>query len=115
MLTMSTLEDSIMDTTSSLDRSPACGGALRARMWRASPPLMVAGAAMTVAAAAALVGMLVDPRTITGAPAWLKPFKFGVSTAIYSVTLAWIFTYLPDRRRVRRWVGWTTAIVLPLE
>ena len=46
---------------------------------------------MLVAAGAALVGMLVDPRIITGAPAWLKPFKFAISTAIYSLTLAWIF------------------------
>ena len=59
--------------------------------------------------------MLVDPRIITGAPAWLKPFKFAVSTAIYSLTLAWIFGWLPDWPRVRRVVGWTTAIVFVLE
>ena len=39
--------------------------------------------------------MLVDPRAIEGAPAWLKPLKFAVSTAIYSVTLAWILRFLP--------------------
>ena len=59
--------------------------------------------------------MLVDPRIITGAPAWLKPFKFAVSTAIYSLTLAWIFGWLSDWPRVRRVVGWTTAIVFVLE
>ena len=59
--------------------------------------------------------MLVDPRIITGAPAWLKPFKFAISTAIYSLTLAWIFGWLPDWPRVRRVVGWTTAIVFVLE
>ena len=59
--------------------------------------------------------MLVDPRIITGAPAWLKPFKFAVSTAVYSLTLAWIFGWLPDWPRVRRVVGWTTAIVFVLE
>ena len=70
---------------------------------------------MLVVAAASLVGMLVDPRIITGAPAWLKPFKFAVSTAIYSLTLAWIFGWLSDWPRVRRVVGWTTAIVFVLE
>jgi hypothetical protein len=59
--------------------------------------------------------MLVDPRIITGAPAWLKPFKFAVSTAVYSLTLAWIFGWLADWPRVRRVVGWTTAIVFVLE
>ena len=70
---------------------------------------------MLVVAGASLVGMLVDPRIITGAPAWLKPFKFAISTAVYSLTLAWIFTFLPDWPRVRRVVGWTTAIVFVLE
>src|SRR5918994_826133 len=78
-------------------------------LWRASPPLTAVGALMLVAACASLVGMLVDPRIITGAAAWLKPFKFAVSTAIYSLTLAWIFGRLPDWPRARRIVGWTTA------
>jgi hypothetical protein len=70
---------------------------------------------MLVVTGASLVGMLVDPRVITGAPAWLKPFKFAVSTAIYSLTLAWIFGWLSDWPRVRRVVGWATAIVFVLE
>jgi hypothetical protein len=70
---------------------------------------------MLFVAALSLVGILVDPRVITGAPAWLKPFKFAISTAVYSLTLAWMFRYLPDWPRVRRIVGWTTAIVFVLE
>lgn len=85
------------------------------RLWRTSPPLTAVGALMIVVAIASLAGMLVDPRIITGAPAWLKPFKFAVSTAVYSLTLAWIFGWLPDWPRVRRVVGWTTAIVFVLE
>ena len=70
---------------------------------------------MIAVAVASVVGMLVDPRMITGAPAWLKPFKFAISTAVYSLTLAWIFGWLTDWPRVRRVVGWTTAIVFVLE
>jgi hypothetical protein len=70
---------------------------------------------MLVVAGASLVAMAVDPRIITGAPAWLKPFKFAISTAVYSLTLAWIFPWLPDWPRVRRVAGWTTAIVFVLE
>jgi len=97
---------------------PAAGtraGTLFARLWRTSPPLTAVGALMLAAAGASAVAMLVDPRIITGAPAWLKPFKFAISTAVYSLTLAWIFGALPDWPRVRRSVGWTTAIVFVLE
>jgi hypothetical protein len=106
-----------MNSTSPAIRSAASarGAALLERLWRASPPLTAVGVLMLLVAGASLVGMLVDPRIITGAPAWLKPFKFAISTAIYSLTLAWIFGWLSDWPRVRRVVGWTTAIVFVLE
>ena len=85
------------------------------RLWRSSAPLTAVGVLMIGAAVVSLVAMLVDPRVITGAPAWLKPFKFAVSTAIYSLTLAWVFNWLPDWPRVRRVVGWVTAIVFVFE
>ena len=84
-------------------------------LWTASAPLTVTGIVMVVALAASLVGLWLDPRVITGAPAWLKPAKFAASIAIYSFTLAWVFTYLPAWPRVRRVVGWTTAIAMFLE
>lgn len=89
--------------------------ALLGRLWQASPPLTAVGALMLVVAVPSLAGVFIDPRTITGAPAWLKPFKFAISTAIYSLTLAWMFGWLTDWPRVRRVVGWTTAIVFVLE
>jgi hypothetical protein len=49
---------------------------------------------------------------ITGMPAWLKPAKFASSTAIYMVTLAWIFGHLPGWPRMRRTVGWMSAVIL---
>lgn len=59
--------------------------------------------------------MLADPRVIEGAPAWLKPLKFAVSTAIYSVTLAWILTFLPEWPRLARRAGTLTAAVFVVE
>ena len=84
-------------------------------LWRSSPPLAFVGVLMLAAAVASAIGILADPRVITGAPAWLKPFKFAVSTAVYSLTLAWIFAVLPEWPRLRRIVGWTSAIVFVLE
>ena len=89
--------------------------ALLDTLWRTSPPLTAVGLLMLVVAVASFVGIVVDPRMITGAPAWLKPFKFAISTAIYSLTLAWVFGWLTDWPRVRRIAAWTTAIVFVLE
>jgi hypothetical protein len=90
-------------------------GAVLGRLWQGSAPLTAVGLLMLVVALPSLVGIFADPRIITGAPAWLKPFKFAISTAIYSLTLAWIFGFLSAWPRVRRVVGWTTAIVFVLE
>jgi hypothetical protein len=88
---------------------------LVARLWRASRPLTFVGLLMLGLLAAALVGLVADQRTITGAPAWMKPAKFAVSFAIYCLTLAWVFTYLPDWPRTRAAVGWLSAIVFLIE
>ena len=85
------------------------------RLWTASRPLTAAGLAMLAVLIFSLIGLAVDSRVITGVPAWLKPAKFAISTAIYALTLAWIFTYLDGWPRMKRVVEWTTAIVLVLE
>jgi len=84
-------------------------------LWEGSPVLTSAALLMTAALAGSIAGLFFDSRLITGAPAWLKPAKFAVSTAIYMFTLAWIFRQLPDWPRTRRIVGWVTAVILVLE
>ena len=106
---MATIERAVPSTAS------ARAATFLGHLWRASPPLMAVAGLMVVLAGLSLVGVLVDPRRITGAPAWLKPFKFAVSIAVYTVTLAWIFGWLMDRPRLRRVVGWTSAVVFVLE
>jgi hypothetical protein len=82
------------------------------RLWNSNAPLTAGGLLMLAVLAASLVGLRLDPRVITGMPAWLKPAKFAASTAIYMFTLAWIFSHLPGWPRVRRTVGWMTAVLL---
>jgi hypothetical protein len=84
-------------------------------LWRTSPPLTAVAVVMLVAFVPFVAGIFLDPRTITGVPAWLKPAKFAISTAIYSLTLAWVFRALPSWPRMRAIVGWTTAIVFAIE
>ena len=85
------------------------------RLWRTDPLLVGTGVFLAALAVPFGLGLLLDPRIITGAPAWLKPLKFAVSTAIYAFTLAWVFTYLPDWPRTRRIVGAGTAAAFLLE
>ena len=62
-----------------------------------------------------LAGLFLDPRTITGLPAWAKPAKFALSTALYAGMLAWILTKVSVWPRVMQALGTTTAVMLALE
>ena len=64
------------------------------RLWAESKVLTGTGILMLVALCVFAAGIALDPRTVTGAPAWLKPAKFAISTAIFSITVAWIYRYL---------------------
>ena len=64
-------------------------GTLLARLRRASPALTVVGFVMAADLVFCLIGLVVDRRVITGAPAWLKPAKFALSTMI----ACWSFAY----------------------
>ncbi len=84
-------------------------------LWDTDARLTAVGLAMLALLGATGVALLVDPRDVMGAPAWMKPAKFAASIAIYTLTLAWVFTYLPEWTRTRRVVGWITAVTLVLE
>ncbi len=61
-----------------------------------------------------LIGLAVDARIIAGAPAWLKPVKFCLSTVIYLVSLAFMTRTLPQTR-VLRWATTGTSVILTIE
>ena len=86
-----------------------------AALWQASPPLTAVGLAMLVVFVPTAIGVVVDPRLVTGVPAWLKPAKFTISIALYCLTLAWIFTCFDGWTRMKRGVGWLSAVVLVIE
>jgi hypothetical protein len=85
------------------------------RLWRTDARLTATALFMLVALAVFAVGLWLDPRVVVGAPVWLKPAKFAVSIAIYSLTLAWLFRYLPDFVRTRRVVSWGTTVAMAIE
>ena len=97
--------------TLTIDTSPA---SVLARFgWHR--PLLWLSLGMIALAVIALVGLVVDPRTITGMPLWAKPLKFSLSVFIYSVTLSWLLGQLPRRRRLVWWAGTVAAAFLAVE
>jgi hypothetical protein len=89
--------------------------ALLARLWAADPLLTGTGLVLLALLVPISIALWLDPREIGGVPAWLKPAKFALSLGIYTLTLAWVFTYLTDWPRTRRIVGRTTATVMLVE
>jgi hypothetical protein len=85
------------------------------RSWASSRALSFVGAAMLLVLAVSLAGLVLDPRVITGAPAWLKPMKFAISISIYCFTLLWMLTFVRGRSRLVGLVSWVTAIALLVE
>ncbi len=85
------------------------------KLWKASAPLTATGILMLAVFLPSAAGVFIDHRIITGAPAWLKPAKFAISTAIYGATIAWLFRYITVWPRFLRAVAWTLSLVLILE
>jgi len=85
------------------------------RAWNDCAPLTATSVLMLAALVAACAGLFLDPRIITGVPAWLKPAKFAISTAIFAGTIAWLYRYITIWPRFMRVVGWVLASVLVFE
>jgi hypothetical protein len=85
------------------------------KMWTTSPALMFTCWLMLAAFLFSLAGLAIDHRVITGMPAWMKPAKFAISSAIYAATVAWLLGYVEIWPRTMRNAGRTIAAVLILE
>lgn len=77
--------------------------------WRR--PLLALTVASVLVGLVCLAGLVFDDRVLTGAPIWMKPFKFSVSIAIYSFTIAWMLSLLRFRR-LGWWLGAVISIML---
>ena len=78
-------------------------------------PLTIAGIGLVLTLGGTLIGLLVDPRVITGAPGWLKPAKFAISFAIYAFTLTWLLGFVRGHPWLVRLAGGLTALGLVVE
>lgn len=78
-------------------------------------PLVVLIGLMAIALLVSVLGLLLDPRVITGAAAWMKPAKFAISIMIYAATLWILIPAIADRPLLARFVSWVVALGLALE
>ncbi len=91
------------------------GSGLIGAAWRRNAPLTALVIGMVAALVVFLIGLVIDPRVITGAPAWLKPAKFAISIAIYGATLLWLLTFVTDRPRLVAVISWLVALGVGIE
>ncbi|CAN5213196.1 hypothetical protein BH11ACT3_BH11ACT3_09280 [soil metagenome] len=102
-------------TSPALLRTATRSGSLGIRPVRWHRPLVALAASMVLLALFCLVASFVDPRQVTGLDVWIKPLKFAISTALYSVTLAWLIGLMTRFSRVARIAGTVSAICLAVE
>jgi hypothetical protein len=78
-------------------------------------PLVVLAALTGVLAVILLPAMALDHRQLLGVSVWLKPWKFAVSIAIYSLTVAWMVTLVGKGARLARGAATAAAVALGIE
>jgi hypothetical protein len=81
----------------------------------AAPALTVVGFVMAADLVFCLLGLVVDRRVITGAPAWLKPAKFAISTLIAAWSFAFCMASTTVWPRFVRMLDWLLAAGLVVE
>lgn len=85
------------------------------RAFLLSRPLTILGGIMLVTFAATLVGIVADPRVITGVPAWVKPAKFALSVSVYCFTFVWLLGFVENRPALVRLTANVTVISITVE
>ncbi len=58
------------------------------------------------------MAILLDERTVLDINIWVKPIKFSISLAIYTLTLSCYSIFLPSQWRNSRWFNYYVALVI---
>jgi len=64
----------------------------------------------------ALVGLVLDPRTVAGGEAvWFKPVRYAMAMALFTATLAWLTPHFSISERRFRVASWAVAFAVLFE
>ena len=74
--------------------------------------LALYGLATLLLAIPALALQAIDPRTLDGVGIWVKPAKFLVSVAVFTLTMAWFRGYVRPERREAPALRWATRLLI---
>lgn len=80
------------------------------RLWAFNKFLTLSALLYIVLIPIYVTAAILDPRLITNAPAFVKPLKFILSTAIYLTTFLYLLTLIEGKRRWVQLVGNITAL-----
>ncbi len=83
--------------------------------WRFNRTITLGSILTTVLIPVVLLAMWLAPVTIMGFNGWVKPFKFLVSSSIYTFTLIWLLTYVQGWRSFVQFVAWFVGVALLVE
>jgi hypothetical protein len=79
-----------------------------------NPPLFWTALVFVGLAIIFAISSFIDERLVLGIPLWYKPFKFAISIAIYTITLAWLVPYA-NSTRVKNVVVYGTILSMAIE
>ena len=82
---------------------------------RLDRPQLIFAVISALAAVAAAVLVFTDPRELLGAPLWMKPFKFFISAALLSATLAYLIPRIQKSQRLVQIASWVIIVSLAVE
>ncbi|MFJ6657706.1 hypothetical protein ACIQNG_15245 [Streptomyces sp. NPDC091377] len=89
--------------------------ALARRVRVVNPPMIATMVVAGLFLTAALVGLAIDPRELTGQPIWAKPARFAFSFGLFGVTLIWLLSLVRGHDRAVRVMSWTAVVCVALE
>ena len=83
--------------------------------WSTNRSMTILFVAMLVTTALGLIGMALDPRTVTNQSTWAKTTKFSISIVFYAGSMLWIFSLDTLRPRLSRFILTASAWLLGIE
>lgn len=83
---------------------------LLARCWAESRALVIGGVLLLLMLLPTWLLSVMQPHTVNGIDAYLKPMKFQLSLGLYLLCLAWLRSYLDAAGRQRMLALWTSAV-----